>query len=79
MAYENPMEGPAVPPQTTGDINRGVTHAHKTVENLRSTADVTADEYRHLVQGAWEDAVHRVRSFQDDSKNMSARTQRRQS
>jgi len=58
------MEGPGVPSQVTEDLNRGGTHAHKAVEDLGSAADVTADEYRHRAQ----DAVHRVCSFQDDSK-----------
>jgi ElaB/YqjD/DUF883 family membrane-anchored ribosome-binding protein len=68
MSYENPMEGPAVPPQATEEINRGATHARKAVEDLGSAAEVTADEYRHRAQGAWEDALDRVRSFQGDSK-----------
>ena len=68
MAYEKPMEGPAIPPQATEEINSGATHARKAVEDLGSAADTTADEYRHRAQGAWEDALHRVRSFQDDSK-----------
>jgi ElaB/YqjD/DUF883 family membrane-anchored ribosome-binding protein len=68
MAYENPMQGPAVPPQATEDTNRGATHARKVMEDLGSAADVTADEYRHRAQGAWEDTLHSVRSFQDHSK-----------
>ena len=58
------MGGPGVPSQVTEDLNRGGTHAYKAVEDLGSAADVTADEYRHRAQ----DAVHRVCSFQDDSK-----------
>lgn len=68
MSYENPMEGPAVPPQATEEINRGATHAREAVEDLGSAAEVTAHEYRQRAQGAWEDALDRVRSFQDDSK-----------
>lgn len=68
MAYENPIERPAVPPQATEEMNRGATHAREAMEDLGSAAEVTADEYRHRAQGAWEDAVDRVRSFQDDSK-----------
>jgi hypothetical protein len=68
MAYENPMEGPPIPPQATEEVNHGATHARKAMEDLGSAADVTADEYRHRAQGAWEGALHRARSFQDDGK-----------
>ena len=68
MSYENPMEGPAVPPQATQEINRGATHARQAMEDVSSAAEVTAREYRHRAEGVWEDALDRVRSFQDDSK-----------
>jgi ElaB/YqjD/DUF883 family membrane-anchored ribosome-binding protein len=68
MAYENPMESPAVPPQAKEEINRGATHAREAMEDLGSAAEVTANEYRRRAEGAWQDALDRVRSFQDDSK-----------
>jgi ElaB/YqjD/DUF883 family membrane-anchored ribosome-binding protein len=36
--------------------------------HLRSAAGATADEYRARGKEVWDDALHRVRSFQDDSK-----------
>jgi len=69
MADENLMaQGPAVPPQATEDAKRGATHIHKAAEDLRSAAGATADEYRARGKEVWDDALHRVRSFQDDSK-----------
>jgi ElaB/YqjD/DUF883 family membrane-anchored ribosome-binding protein len=69
MADENLMaQGSAVPPQATEDAKRGATHIHKAAEDLRSAAGATADEYRARGKEVWDDALHRVRSFQDDSK-----------
>ena len=68
MGYENPMEGPGVPTQATEDINLGAVHARKAMEDLGSAAQVAANEYGRRAKGAWEDALHRVRTFQDDSK-----------
>ena len=69
MADEIPMnQGPAVPPQAQEDATRGVTHIHEAAEDLRSTAGATADEYRARGKELWDEALHRVRSFQDDSK-----------
>jgi len=59
-------QGPTVSSQTKGKAECGVTHARKAAENLRSAAAATADEYRG--EGVLDDALHRVRSFQDDSK-----------
>jgi len=68
MADETPMnQGPAVPPQAKDDATRGVTHIHKATEDLGLAAGATADEYRARGKEVWDDAVHRVRSFQDDS------------
>ena len=68
MADENQMDkGPAVPLQAKEKAERGVTHARKAAEDLRSAAGAMADEYRHRAEGVWDDALHRVRSFQDDS------------
>ena len=69
MAYETPMnQGPAVPPQAQEDAKRGVTHIHEAAEDLRSAAGATADEYRARGKEVWDDALHRVRGFQEDSK-----------
>ena len=37
-------------------------------EDLRSAADATAEEYRVLGKEVWDDALHRVRSFQKESR-----------
>ena len=50
------------------EAERGVTHARKAAEDLRSAAGAMADEYRDARKEVWDDALHRVRSFQDDSK-----------
>jgi ElaB/YqjD/DUF883 family membrane-anchored ribosome-binding protein len=69
MANETPMnQGPAVPPQAKEDAKRGATHIHKATEDLRSAAGATVDEYRERGKEVLDDALHRVRSFQDDSK-----------
>ena len=69
MADENQMDqGPAVPPQAEEQAERGVRHARKAAEDLRSAVDATADEYRGRAEGVLDDALHRVRTFQDDSK-----------
>jgi len=69
MADENQIDqGPAVPQQAKERAERGVTHARKAAEDLRSAAGAMADEYRGRAGEVWDDAVHRVRSFQDDSK-----------
>ena len=69
MGDENQMEqGPAVPLQAKEEAKRSVTHARKAAEDLRSAAGAMADEYRERGKEVWDDALHRVRSFQDDSK-----------
>ena len=69
MADETSMnQGPAVPPQAKEDAKRGATHIHEAAEDLRSAAGATADKYRARGKEVWDDAVHRVRSLQDDSK-----------
>jgi ElaB/YqjD/DUF883 family membrane-anchored ribosome-binding protein len=69
MADENQMDqGSAVPPQAKEKAERAVTHAHKAAEDLRSAAHAMADEYRARGKEVWDDALHRVQSFQDDSK-----------
>jgi ElaB/YqjD/DUF883 family membrane-anchored ribosome-binding protein len=70
MGDENQMgQGPAVPPQAKEEAKRGVTtRARKAAEDLRSAAGAMADEYRERGKEVWDDALHRARSFQDDSK-----------
>ena len=69
MADENQMDhGPAVPPQATEEAKHGATHVRKAAEDLRSAAGAMADEYRDRGKEVWDDTLHRVRSFQDDSK-----------
>jgi ElaB/YqjD/DUF883 family membrane-anchored ribosome-binding protein len=69
MGDENQMgQGPAVPPQVKEEAKRGVTHMRKAAEDLRSAAGTMADEYRERGKEVLDDALHRVRSFQDDSK-----------
>jgi len=68
MADENQDQGATVPPRAEKEAKRGVSHARKAAEDLRSAAGATADEYRARGKEVWDDALHRVRSFQDDSK-----------
>ena len=69
MDDQNQMgQGPAVPPQATEKAERGATHARKAAEDLGSAAGAMADEYRTRGKEVLDDALHRVRSFQDDGK-----------
>ena len=69
MAHENQMDyGPAVPPQAAKEAERGVTHVRKAADDFRSAAGAMADEYRERGKEVLDDALHRVRNFQDDSK-----------
>jgi ElaB/YqjD/DUF883 family membrane-anchored ribosome-binding protein len=69
MDDKNQMkQGTAAPPHVKDEANRGVMHARKAAEDLRAAAGAMADEYRERGKEVWDDAVHRVRSFQDDSK-----------
>jgi ElaB/YqjD/DUF883 family membrane-anchored ribosome-binding protein len=69
MGDENQMaQGPEVPPQAKEEPKRGVTHARKAAEDLRSAVGAMANEYRVRGKEIWDDAVDRVGSFQDDSK-----------
>ena len=61
-------QGPAVSPQARQKAERGATHAHKAAEDFRSAAGSMANEYLGRAEEVWDDALHRVRSFQDDSK-----------
>ena len=69
MAHENQMDyGPAVPPQAAGQGERAATHVRKAAEDFRSAAGAMANEYRGRAEEVLDDALRRVRSFQDDSK-----------
>ena len=69
MANENQTDqGSAVPPQARQKAERGGTHARKAAEDLGSAAGSMAKEYLGRAEEVWDDALHRVRSFQDDSK-----------
>ena len=69
MAHENQMDyGPAVPPQAKEKARRGVTHARKAAEDLRSAVGATADGYRARGKEVWDNTLDRVRGFQDESK-----------
>jgi ElaB/YqjD/DUF883 family membrane-anchored ribosome-binding protein len=61
-------QGAAVPPQAKEEAKRGVTHARKAADDLRSAAGAMAGEYRERGKEVLDDALDRVRSFQDDSK-----------
>ena len=61
-------QSPAVPPQAKEEAKRGATHARKAAEDLRSAAGAMADEYQAHGEEVWDAALHRVRSFQEDSK-----------
>jgi ElaB/YqjD/DUF883 family membrane-anchored ribosome-binding protein len=68
MAHENQTDyGPAVPPQAAEKAERGVKHVRKAAEDFGSAAGAMTDEYRARGKEIWDDARHRVRSFQDDS------------
>jgi len=69
MPDEKQMDqNPAVPPQAKEEARRSVTNARKAAEDLRSAAGATVDEYRARGKEVLDDALHQVRSFQDDSK-----------
>jgi ElaB/YqjD/DUF883 family membrane-anchored ribosome-binding protein len=69
MANQNQMgQGFAVPKQAEEKAEQGVTHARKAAKDLRSGAGAIAEEYRAGAEGVLDDALHRVCSFQDDSK-----------
>ena len=69
MADENQMDqGPAVSPQAEEKAGSGVTHPQEAAEDLRSAAGAMTDEHLGCAEGMWDDARHRVRSFQDDSE-----------
>ena len=69
MANENQMDqASAVPPQAKEKAERGVTHARKAAEDLRSSTGAMADEYRGRLEEIRDDTVQRIRTLQDDGK-----------
>ena len=69
MPDENQMDyGSAVPPHAAEQGERAATHGRKAAEDLGSAAGVMTDEYLGRAEGMWDDARHRVRSFQDDGE-----------
>jgi len=61
-------QGPTVPPQAKEEAKRGMTHTQKAAQDFRSAAGAMAGEYRERGKEVWDDTIHRVRNFQDDSK-----------
>ena len=69
MANENAInQGPMVPPEAEEKAERGVKHARKAAKDLRSSAGAMANEYRGRFEEIKDDAIDRIRSFQDDGK-----------
>ena len=69
MANENQMNpASAASPQATQKAERSATQTRKAAEDLGSAAGAMANEYLGRAEEVWDDAVHRVRTFQDDSK-----------
>ena len=69
MANENAMnQGPVVPPEAEEKAQQGVKHVRKAAKDLRSSAGAMADEYRGRLEEIRDDALDRIRSFQDDGK-----------
>jgi ElaB/YqjD/DUF883 family membrane-anchored ribosome-binding protein len=69
MPDENEMnQGPATRLQAEREARRSATNARKAAEDLRSAAGATVDQYRARGKEVWDDALHRVRGFQDDGK-----------
>ena len=69
MANENAMDqGSPVPPEAEEKAQQGVKHARKAAKDLRSSAGAMTDEYRGRLEEIRDDALDRIRSFQDDGK-----------
>jgi ElaB/YqjD/DUF883 family membrane-anchored ribosome-binding protein len=61
-------QNPGVPQQAKEEARGSVTNARKAAEDARSAAGATVDEYRARGKEVWDDALHQVRSFQDDGR-----------
>jgi ElaB/YqjD/DUF883 family membrane-anchored ribosome-binding protein len=69
MANESAMnQGPVVPPEAEEKAERGMKHARKAAKDLGSSAGAMANEYRGRFEEIKDDAIDRIRSFQDDGK-----------
>jgi ElaB/YqjD/DUF883 family membrane-anchored ribosome-binding protein len=69
MANENAMnQGPVIPPKAEEKAERGMKHARKAAEDFGSSAGAIANEYRGRLEEIRDDALDRIRSFQDDGK-----------
>jgi ElaB/YqjD/DUF883 family membrane-anchored ribosome-binding protein len=69
MANANAMnQGPVVPPEAEEKAERGVKQARKAAKDLRSSAGAMANEYCGRFEEIKDDAIDRIRSFQDDGK-----------
>jgi ElaB/YqjD/DUF883 family membrane-anchored ribosome-binding protein len=69
MANENAMnQGPMVPPEAEEKVEQGVKHARKAAEDVRSSVGAMANEYRGRLEEIRDDALDRIRSFQEDGK-----------
>jgi ElaB/YqjD/DUF883 family membrane-anchored ribosome-binding protein len=65
---DNENQSTAVSSQARQKAERGGTHARKAAEDLGSAAGAMANKYLGRAEQVWDDALHRVRSFQDDGK-----------
>jgi ElaB/YqjD/DUF883 family membrane-anchored ribosome-binding protein len=65
---DNKNQSTAVSPQARQKAERAGTHTRKAAEDLGSAAGAMANKYLGRAEEVWDDALHRVRSFQDDSK-----------
>jgi ElaB/YqjD/DUF883 family membrane-anchored ribosome-binding protein len=61
-------QGPLVAPEAEAKAEQGVKQARKAAKNLRSSASAMADQYRSRVEEIRDDALDRIHSLQDDSK-----------
>jgi ElaB/YqjD/DUF883 family membrane-anchored ribosome-binding protein len=69
MANENAMnQGPLDWPEAEEKAEKAVKHTRKAAEDLRSSASAVASEYRGRLEEIRDDALDRIRSFQDDGK-----------
>ncbi|HEX4696348.1 MAG TPA: hypothetical protein VH254_01620 [Candidatus Udaeobacter sp.] len=69
MASENPMDqGPLVAPEAEVKEEQGLKQARKAGEDLRSSANAMANEYRGRMEEIRDDALDRIRNLQDDSQ-----------
>ena len=69
MANEHSVnQGPLVSPKAEEKAKQGVKHTRKAAEDLRSSAREVTNEYRGRLEEIRDDALDRIRSFQDDGE-----------